>query len=47
MLPASMQYLWSFSLKSFGHVFVGHGNIQLEEEISTIAIKIEEFYEIR
>lgn len=47
MLPALVQFLWSFLLKSFRHFFVGHGHIQLEEEISTISIKIEEFYEIR
>jgi len=29
------------------YFFVGHRNICLEEEISTISIKTEEFYKIR
>lgn len=36
-----------FYVKEFGTFFIGHRNIQLEKEISSISIKIEEFYEIR
>lgn len=33
--------------KEFQTFFVGPRNVQLENEISSISIKIEEFYEIR
>lgn len=49
MLPASnlSAITPKFYDKEFQTFFVGHRNVQLEKEISSIFIKIEEFGEIR
>lgn len=49
MLPASnlSAITLKFYDKEFQTFFVGYRNVQLEKEISSISIKIEEFSEIR
>lgn len=49
MLPASKvsAITLEFYDKEFQTYFLGHRNVQLEKEISSISTKIEEFYEIR
>lgn len=49
MLPASnlSAITLKFYDKEFQTFFVGYRNVQLEKEISSISIKIEEFGEIR